>query len=57
MAVTPDGQRVISASRDRTLKVWDLASGRLERTLEGHTDWVNVGGGDAGWPARDLGLV
>jgi WD40 repeat protein len=22
-AVTPDGRRVVSASRDRTLKVWD----------------------------------
>jgi len=27
-AVTPDGRRVVSASADRTLKVWDLASGK-----------------------------
>ncbi len=40
--VTPDGRRVVSASRDRTLKVWDLASGRTEVTLEGHADWVNA---------------
>ena len=35
-AVTPDGQRVISASEDKTLVVWDLASGHLEATLRGH---------------------
>jgi len=26
-AVTPDGKRVISASADKTLKVWDLETG------------------------------
>ena len=33
MAVTPDGQRAVSASEDKTLKVWDLDSGRELRTL------------------------
>ena len=33
MAVTPDGRRAVSASGDKTLKVWDLASGRALRTL------------------------
>jgi WD40 repeat protein len=41
-AVTPDGRRVISASQDRTLKIWDLQSGYALATLEGHTDWVNA---------------
>jgi WD40 repeat protein len=36
MAVTPDGRQVISASADRTLKVWDLATGAEQRTLTGH---------------------
>ncbi|KAB8331286.1 hypothetical protein SD80_026025, partial [Scytonema tolypothrichoides VB-61278] len=27
--VTPDGKRVISASDDSTLKVWDLADGKV----------------------------
>ena len=40
MAVTPDGQRAVSASDDQTLKVWDLASGRELRTLTGHTGKV-----------------
>jgi WD40 repeat protein len=41
-AVTPDGRRVISASQDGTLRIWDLESGHALATLEGHTDWVNA---------------
>ncbi|WP_437607344.1 CHAT domain-containing protein [Sorangium sp. So ce834] len=40
VAVTPDGRLAVSASRDRTLKVWDLGSGQALRTLEGHAAWV-----------------
>jgi WD40 repeat protein len=40
MAVTPDGCRVVSASDDRTLRLWDLGTGQTIRTLEGHTDSV-----------------
>jgi len=32
----------VSASGDRTLKVWDLDEGRLRRTLAGHTNRVSV---------------
>ena len=42
MAVTPDGQRAVSASADSTLKVWDLSSGRELRTLHGHAGYVNA---------------
>ncbi|WP_437581085.1 TIR domain-containing protein [Sorangium sp. So ce887] len=41
-AISPDGQRIVSASDDRTLKVWDLATGQLLSTLEGHSDSVNA---------------
>ena len=34
--------RVISGSEDRTLRVWDLASGECQRTLEGHTGPVRA---------------
>jgi WD40 repeat protein len=37
-ALTPDGQRVVSASRDKTLRVWDMRSGELLAVLEGHDD-------------------
>ncbi|HEX4960179.1 MAG TPA: TIR domain-containing protein [Thermoanaerobaculia bacterium] len=37
-----DGRRVISASSDRTLRIWDLESGQMLRTLKGHIDWVKA---------------
>jgi WD40 repeat protein len=40
VAVTANGKRAVSASDDRTLKVWDLETGRALRTLEGHSDGV-----------------
>ena len=40
VTVTPDGRRVLSASQDRTLRLWDLESGETIRTLEGHADAV-----------------
>jgi len=38
--VTPDGKLAVSASEDKTLKVWELASGRELRTLTGHSGVV-----------------
>jgi len=38
VAVSGDGRRAVSASHDRTLKVWDLEKGRELRTLTGHSD-------------------
>jgi WD40 repeat protein len=40
VAPLPDGKRVLSASFDNTLKVWDLGTGQCLRTLQGHTNWV-----------------
>jgi WD40 repeat protein len=41
VAVTPDGRRALSASEDRTLRLWDLGTGQTIRALEGHTDFVS----------------
>ena len=36
----PDGRRVVSASDDKTLKVWDVATGKCVATLNGHANIV-----------------
>jgi hypothetical protein len=40
VAFSPDGRLLASGSSDKTIKLWDVASGSLVRTLSGHTDWV-----------------
>jgi WD40 repeat protein len=39
-AFSPDGGAIVSASSDKTVKIWDARTGRLLRTLEGHKNWV-----------------
>ena len=39
----PDGRRVVSGSDDKTLKVWDVATGKCVATLEGHSREVRCG--------------
>jgi WD40 repeat protein len=40
MVVVPDGQRALSATGDRTLKLWDLTTGDCLRTFTGHSKRV-----------------
>ncbi len=40
MAFDPTGQTLASGSGDKTVKLWEPASGKLLRTLEGHTETV-----------------
>ena len=40
VAFSPEGQRLASASLDRTVKIWELATGLEIRTLKGHADGV-----------------
>ena len=35
-----DGQKILSASGDKTIKEWDVISGACLRTYQGHTGWV-----------------
>ncbi len=46
VAFSPDGKRIVSGSHDKTVKVWDAASGQEILTLKGHTDYVS-----AAWPS------
>ena len=41
VAISPDGQILVSGSADKTIKVWNLQSGELIRTLREHSDEVN----------------
>ncbi len=36
--MTADGRFALSGSDDQTLRLWDLQSGAVLRTLEGHTE-------------------
>lgn len=40
VAFSPNGRVLATASRDKTIKLWDVQSGRLIRTLTGHTSPV-----------------
>ncbi len=37
VAISPDGRTIVSGSGDNTIKIWDLATGRLKATLTGHS--------------------
>lgn len=34
------GNLLVSASRDKTLRVWDVTTGYCVKTIKGHSDWV-----------------
>ena len=40
VAFSPDGKQVASGSMDETIKLWDAATGEVQRTLSGHSDSV-----------------
>ncbi|RYP26645.1 hypothetical protein DL768_011615 [Monosporascus sp. mg162] len=42
VAFSPEGQTLASASNDRTVRLWDAATGAYRQTLEGHSDWVHA---------------
>lgn len=36
------GNLLVSASRDQTLRIWDVTTGYCLKTLRGHTEWVRA---------------
>lgn len=49
LRMSDEGHRLVSASRDMTVKVWSFPNGRLLRTLEGHTHGINSISVSPGW--------
>ncbi|KAK3347059.1 WD40-repeat-containing domain protein [Lasiosphaeria hispida] len=41
IAFSPNLKLIASGSSDKTIKIWDTATGTYMRTLEGHSDYVN----------------
>ncbi|KAJ5709835.1 hypothetical protein N7493_009427 [Penicillium malachiteum] len=41
LTFSPNGQLLVSASIDNTIRIWDVAVGVLQKTLEGHSDRVS----------------
>jgi WD40 repeat protein len=42
VAIAPDGTWLASASRDRSVRTWDAATGQQRALLTGHTDAVTA---------------
>ncbi|MBC8350585.1 MAG: protein kinase [Planctomycetes bacterium] len=40
LALSPDGKLVATGSADKTIELWDVASGKLLKTLIGHANYV-----------------
>lgn len=40
-AFSPDGEQIISGSSDRTLKLWNIRTGKTQATLKGHGGYIS----------------
>ena len=42
LVFAPGGKHLVSVSDDKTMRTWDLASGRCVRTVEAHAHFVTA---------------
>ncbi len=54
LAISPDGRRIASTNRSGTVRLWDAATGRLLRSLQGHQPRKEAG---ENYPRRTLGVT
>jgi len=40
VSFSPDGKTLASGNDDKTIKLWDITTGKEIRTLQGHSSWV-----------------
>ena len=42
LAFSPDGRQLVTTSEDRSVRLWEIPSGRRVATFHGHTDFVQA---------------
>ena len=54
VAWSADQRRALSGADDKTVRLWDVETGRCLRVLEGHTRWRLERGVERRWPPCPL---